>query len=231
MDPPHIAIRPLNSPDFLLVQQLETLGFPPGERCSELGIKYRLKTCPELCSGLFIREFSNGADDETDREGEAEGEDAVHNDIVGNGAKIIKETLVGHILGTKIPGQWITEEAMEVPDSFAKLENGEEVDDVDSSSGGVQKGHVESSTTIGIHSLVIHADHQKKNLATLLMNDYIQKLSSLSVGDRIVIISKKKLIPFYERLNFVSKGKSACTHGGEEWYDLVRVLEHEDDEL
>lgn len=191
MDVSHIAIRPLNSPDFPAVEQLETLGFPPNERCSEIGLKYRLKTCPELCSGLFIREFTNN--------------NKITENIVGNGETVIKETLIGHILATKIDGDKITEESM--------------------------GKHIESSLTIGIHSLVIHPLHQKKNLATLLMNDFIQKLSNLSVGDKIVLLSKQKLLPFYERLGFVNKGESNCKHGGEVWFDLERILDHDDDEL
>lgn len=92
-----------------------------------------------------------------------------------------------------------------------------------------KKGHVESSLTIGIHSIVVHPNYQKKNLATLLLHDYIQKLSNQQVGDKIAIIAKENLLPFYNRIGFITKGVSKCQHGGEEWYDLHCALTPEDD--
>lgn len=161
--PLHIYIRPLIVEDSESVTALEAQGFPPEERASAEKVAFRLKNCPELSSGLFIREVKK-------------------NEVVG-------ETLIGHILGTKIPiGKNGTKETTFITSESMGLVN----DD--------------ASPVIAIHSVVISPQHQKKNLATLLLTDYIQKLSNQEIGDRIVIIAHKHLVPFYERVGF----KLAC---------------------
>ncbi|GMG56271.1 unnamed protein product [Ambrosiozyma monospora] len=57
--PQHLCIRPLTIYDLKQVLALESKGFPESERASEAQIKYRLTVCPELCSGLFVREFED----------------------------------------------------------------------------------------------------------------------------------------------------------------------------
>ncbi|GME97149.1 unnamed protein product [Ambrosiozyma monospora] len=57
--PQHLCIRPLTIYDLKQVLALEAKGFPESERASEAQIKYRLTVCPELCSGLFVREFED----------------------------------------------------------------------------------------------------------------------------------------------------------------------------
>ncbi|CDR47701.1 CYFA0S36e00584g1_1 [Cyberlindnera fabianii] len=248
--PLHIAIRPLNLEDVDQVLALEELGFHPSERCSPEGVKYRLSACPELSSGLFVREFApkyhkkdtelsgEGADlhvskpkdqeqvqqDQAEKkeEDQQQEQDEDDNDSLNSYAPeakstIVKETLIGQVLGTKIDGDFITEESMQIPDDKE-------------SESGVKKGHVESSHTIGIHSVVVHPDYQKKNLATLMLHDYIQKLSNQEIGEKIAIIAKGNLLPFYNRLGFITKGPSKCKHGGEEWFDLHCPLVPEDDD-
>jgi predicted GNAT family N-acyltransferase len=232
--PLHLAIRPLNVEDLGQVAALEELGFPPSERCSREKLLYRLTVCPELASGLFIREFNpkyHKHDAETEKL-QGEGSDlhvskedpdaaSAQEDSYLPEAKstIVNEKLIGHIIGTKIDGDFITEESMEMPTAAGST-----------SSNGIKKGHVESSLTIGVHSVVVHPEYQKKNLATLLLHDYIQKLSNQYVGEKIAIIAKENLLPFYNRLGFITKGKSQCQHGGEEWFDLHCPLIPEDDD-
>lgn len=228
--PLHLAIRPLNVEDLDQVTALEELGFPPSERCSREKLLYRLTVCPELASGLFIREFKPKYHKHDSSHENLQGKgDELHvskeedhsNDVYLPEAKstILHERLVGHVVGTKIDGDFITEESMQMPDAATG----------NTASNGVKLGHVESSLTVGIHSVVVHPDYQKKNLATLLLHDYIQKLSNQYVGDKIAIISKENLLPFYNRLGFITKGPSKCQHGGEEWFDLHCPLIPEDD--
>ncbi|KAH3686512.1 hypothetical protein WICPIJ_002510 [Wickerhamomyces pijperi] len=202
--PLHIVIRPLNVTDVQQVFELEKLGFPPSERCSLETLKYRLSKAPELSSGLFIREFKP-----LERESDAYLPEAT--------TSIIGEKLIGHIIGTKVKGDFITEGSMQCPN--------ESEGETEESTG---KGHIESSNTIGVHSIVISPDYQKRNLATLLLHDYIQKLSNQQVAEKISIIAKEYLLPFYSRVGFVKKGPSDCTHGGEEWFDLQCPLIPED---
>lgn len=200
--PLHIVIRPLNVTDVEQVFELEKLGFPPSERCSHETLNYRLSKAPELSSGLFIREFKPLKKEEDAYLPEAS-------------TSIIGEKLIGHIIGTKVRGDYITEDSMQSPSEC----------ETEETSG---KGHIESSSTIGIHSIVISPDYQKRNLATLLLHDYIQKLSNQQVAEKISIIAKEYLLPFYSRVGFVKKGVSDCTHGGEEWFDLQCPLIPED---
>ena len=230
--PLHLAIRPLNVEDLDQVLSLEVLGFPPSERCAKDTLQYRLTVCPELASGLFIREFKPKYENKGETLSKDEGEDMhvtkknkdddEHEEdpyLPEAKSTIVKERLIGHVIGTKVDGDFITEESMGRP--TAELGS--------KSPQGVLYGHVESSLTVGIHSIVVHPEYQKKNLATLLLHDYIQKLSNQYVGDKIAIIAKENLLPFYNRVGFITKGKSKCNHGGEEWYDLHCPLIPEDD--
>ena len=182
--PLHMYIRPLVMEDLDAITELETKCFPPNERANSETIGYRLKTCPELCSGLFIREF-----------------DSISKEL-------LNETLIGHILSTKISTNYITLASMGL------------------------KNH-ESGNTIAIHSLVIEPSHQKKNLATLLLTDFIQKLSHQEVGNKIVIIAHEPLIPFYERVGFKVVGENQDVVKNQEfakskWFDMERELIKED---
>lgn len=183
--PLHMYIRPLIIEDCDQTVELESKGFPPHERASRENIEYRLLTCPELCSGLFIRELDS------------------------NGKDVKDEMLIGHVMGTKIKGDFIT-------------------------LGSMKAGsHLESSSTIAIHSLVIDPEYQKKNLATLLLTDYIQKLSNQEVGNRIVIIAHEHLVPFYERIGFkvVAENKNVSKDpdfSSTKWIDMERQLVKEE---
>lgn len=185
----NIAIRPLTFADWPAVVQLENESFSVEERASEDSVKYRLTQCPELCIGLFHRKF--------DTNFEANPRHSC----------ITKETLIGHMLATKMQSQLVQEEAMEVG------------------------GHVESGDTIGLHSLVVDSKYRAQKMATLILRDYIQRMSQQEVASSISLLTKKDLVKFYAKLGFTEKGVSKCTHGGEEWIDMVMKLEHvEDDE-
>lgn len=81
--PKRIFIRPFLEKDIPALLHLEALGFPEEERCSEETATYRVKTCPDICSGLFIRK------DDTD-----------------------EEVLIGEIMATKIDSEFITLKSM-----------------------------------------------------------------------------------------------------------------------
>ncbi|SCU99804.1 LANO_0F03752g1_1 [Lachancea nothofagi CBS 11611] len=188
--PLHMYIRPLTIEDTHEVRALENKGFPPEERASLENTEFRLTVCPELCSGLFIRDVE--------------------------GIEVKGEKLIGHIMGTKVP---------------AAAGNAQGPPMISLESMG--KVHDEASGTVGIHSVVIALEHQKKNLATLLLTDYIQKLSNQEVGQRIVIIAHEPLVPFYERIGFQLHGenrdvKSDPAFSKSKWCDMVRELVKEE---
>ncbi|KAG7885568.1 hypothetical protein KL938_000600 [Ogataea parapolymorpha] len=197
--PEHLCIRPLTIYDWQQVMELEARGFPEHERCSEEKIKYRLTVCPELCSGLFVREFE---------------ENAAQNDSPPPRSTIVNEKLIGHILATKTYDSTITERSMAIP----KDEN-------DS-----QSGHVETSRTIGIHAVVIDSQYRGLKLGSLLIKDYLQKLNQQYVADKVVLLAKAQVTPFYRGLGFVDDGVSSCRFAGEEWHDMHCDLTHEDED-
>lgn len=223
--PPNLSIRPLTIEDIDKCVVLENKGFSEFERCTPEKFKYRLRVCPELCSGLFIRDYEykynainlpevadalskeNSSNDDSN----TETNDDDLNELPAK-SSVTKETLVGHIIATKIHSSVITGLAMELP-----------------SAEDPTAGHFEGSRTVGIHSVVIDPEWQGKNLGTLLLHDYIQKLSNQDLGDKVVIIAHKELIPFYEKIGFNNLGESDCKFGGDTWYDMAIDLIAEDD--
>ncbi|ODQ49015.1 hypothetical protein PICMEDRAFT_28899 [Pichia membranifaciens NRRL Y-2026] len=200
--PQHLCIRPLNVPDIAQVLGLEMQGFPSHERASALRIEYRLTVCPELCSGLFVREFDT---------------EAVNAKELPDHSTIKKETLIGHVIGTKMVSEAITDESMLVPSSFVP--------------GHIYPlGHQDSGRTIGIHSVVVHPDYRGKKLASLLLKDYLQKMNQQYVADNVSLLCLEKLVAFYSGVGFADKGVSACKFAGEEWHDMALTLDHDEDE-
>ncbi|AMD22213.1 HGL127Cp [Eremothecium sinecaudum] len=184
--PLHMYIRPLILEDLDQIVELESQCFPPEERASKDVITFRLTACPELCSGLFIREVTR--------------------------LETTGEKLIGHILGTKAPAGG--------KDVTITLET-------------MGKVHDEASNTIAVHSVVIAPEHQKKNLATLMLTDYIQKMSNQKVADKIIIIAHEPLIPFYERIGFHHVGENEDVKKNEKfakskWCNMVRELVNEE---
>ncbi|KAI5963852.1 hypothetical protein KGF57_001228 [Candida theae] len=236
--PPNVSIRPLTIEDIDQCIELEKKGFPENERCTPAKFKYRLTVAPELCSGLFIRDYDykynyinlpevakslqekHDAEEKRDpsktkhgEHGEPDDDDDDDDDEeFPEKSSVVKETLIGHIIATKVDGTRITEASMELPSKDVK-----------------GSGHCESSRYIGIHSVVIAPEWRGKNLAALLLHDYIQKLSNQDMGDQVVLIAHKELIPFYEKIGFNNVGESECKFANTTWYDMAIDLVPADD--
>lgn len=84
-----------------------------------------------------------------------------------------------------------------------------------------KKGHQEQGRTIALHSLAVVPEFQGQGLGKTLMRSYIQRMESSGVADRIAILTYDRLVHYYEKLGFVSKGRSKATYAGREWYDMV----------
>ncbi|ODQ82026.1 hypothetical protein BABINDRAFT_160236 [Babjeviella inositovora NRRL Y-12698] len=226
-----IAIRPLTSADIEQCVVLEGLGFPPEERCSLEKFQYRIGACPELCLGLFYREFNppyehgnrlnrqfakiDGSATEVDEE-----DDNLDSCDLPGQSTIKSEQLIGHIIATKMGSDLVTEEAMMMP------QNGSNV-----SESGKTLGHVETSRVIGIHSLVVHPDFRGLGYATWLYVDYMHKISQQQVADKIALLAKESLLKLYvDKLHFRDLGISKCTFGGVEWHDLVADVQGGDED-
>ncbi|KAH3668445.1 hypothetical protein OGAPHI_002199 [Ogataea philodendri] len=197
--PEHLCIRPLTIYDLSQVLELEANGFPEPERCPKHKLEYRLTVCPELCSGLFVREFE---------------QNAAQSDSPPPRSTILKETLIAHIIATKIADPTITERSMDIPKDETDTET----------------GHVEKSRIIGIHSVIVNDKYRGLKLGSLLIKDYLQKLNQQFVADKVVLLAKASLTPFYRGLGFVDDGVSSCKFAGQEWHDLHVDLTHEDED-
>lgn len=195
-----------------------------------------MKACPELCLGIFIRNFKDDSnsketedvDSKTKTEEEqdvksTDDDDAAdpnesdenHNYQLAKSA-LQSEKLIGQILATKTTSINVSDPSMEIPE----LDNyGRNV-----SPATDPRGHREDGRTIAIHSVVIDPEYQGQSVGTTLLNDYIQRMSTLKHADRFSLLAHDRLIPFYERVGFESKGLSECKFSGGGWYDLQAPL-------
>ncbi|ANB13244.1 Paa1p [Sugiyamaella lignohabitans] len=212
--PPHAVIRPLGLKDVDAFLTLEERGFPPEERCSKEKCEYRLRICPELSSGVFIREFHS-------EESNSGARDNIHDGLPPSTSSVSSERLIAHILATKMTTDHVTDEAMELPDLD---QYGRAVDPKDS------RGHHEEGRTIGIHSVVVDPSFQGKSIGTILIRDYIQRITTQHIADRIALIAHDRLVPFYERLGFVNDSASPVKLAGGGWRHMWVPLSQTDDD-
>lgn len=100
-----------------------------------------------------------------------------------------------------------------------------------------KEGHHEDGRTICIHSLAVLPEFQGSGIGRTIMMAYMQQMNGAGIADRLAIISHevskalsllgnvlltmKPLVPYYEKLGFVSKGPSEAQFGGGGWVDMV----------
>lgn len=86
-------------------------------------------------------------------------------------------------------------------------------------------GHQEDGRTIGIHSLAVLPEYQRKGLGTILLKAYIQRMTDSEIADRISILTYEDLAPWYEKtFGFKNDGKSEAAFGGGDWVDMVGAI-------
>ncbi len=212
---PHVFVRPLGPRDLPQCVALEQLAFPPNERATEQKIAYRLRVCPELTAGIFLRTFSFASNESSSSQLEdSEFSSQIDEDKFGPSKVITDEKLIAHIHATKIKSQTVTAETMDIPvlDSWGRKVSSSNI------------GHSEDGINVALHSLAVHPDYRNQSLGSLLLTDYIQRLSNLKVAAKIVIIAHEELVSYYTRLGFVDYGLSECNWGGVKWHDLAISL-------
>lgn len=246
--PPHSVIRTLNVNDVDAILVNERAGFPPEEQCSKEKMIYRLKVCPELSAGVFIREFesepemeevktssekkkakksskleASESDEEAGAITDADGEFSTNAMKLPAGkSTMVSEKLIAHLLATKTTSMFIDDESMEIPDVD---EYGRRKDPND------PRGHQEDGRTIGIHSLVVDKEYQGQSVGSILMRDYIQRITTQHIADRISLLAHQSLVPFYERFGFVDAGLSEVKFGGGGWHNMYVPLKDDDDDM
>ncbi len=84
--------------------------------------------------------------------------------------------------------------------------------------------HVPDGKYLTVFGLDVLPDYQRKGIAAMLMEQYIQK----SMSERrkgIILTCKDHLVHYYEKFGFTSGGVSESSHGGAVWYDMLLDLE------
>lgn len=220
--PANYAIRPLRLSDVEQSIELEQKGFPEHERVNPERLKYHLEVCPELCAGVFVREFqwpvkpedkkaANGvnlnsiASMSTEVEDEEE-EEPTHG-VVAKRSTLVKEKLVGHIIASKTEGKHVSDRSMEIG------------------------AHSESGRTIAIHSVVVDPEYQGKHIGYVMFKDYVQKFFGLCSADGMALLAHEKLVPFYTKHGFKDEGKSSSAFAGESWRALRLPFDTFDDQI
>lgn len=129
-----------------------------------------------------------------------------------------RPTLIGHVIGTRTTSNLVTDAAMSVPPDWDRKKS---TVTVPPPADGFAVGHRDDGPTLVIQSLAVLEEHQHKGVATVLLGDYIQRIQSSHIVQRIALICRKPLLSFYSRFGFENKGLSSCQLGGGEWFDMV----------
>lgn len=132
------------------------------------------------------------------------------------------EKLIGHILATKTTEPYITDEAMMIPklDQYGRKAEPEKEAKI---------GHCEAGRNIAIHSIVVDPAYQNLGVGTNLIRDYINRMSVHGTADKLILLAHDEMVPFYQRLGFVSMGPSPTNFGGGNWIAMEKELEMPDD--
>lgn len=171
-------------------------------------LEYRLRTCGELCSGLFTSAYqtSSGSLGDIIKTRKFPSIDSSDADR--------KRVLLGHIIATKSSSHVVTDEAMDYPKDWQTKYQ-----------FTPSTGHNEDGETVCIHSLCVHPDFAGKGLGQILLKSYVQRIKDSGVAKRIALICRERLIGYYEKAGFSKVGPSKCQYGGGNWVDMVMDFE------
>ncbi len=84
-------------------------------------------------------------------------------------------------------------------------------------------GHIKDGSNMVIFSLAVMPEFQGKGVSKHLMLRFIE-VSKVLEKEKILLICKSKLVPYYQNYSFVYSGKSNSKHGGFEWHEMYLLL-------
>ncbi len=87
-------------------------------------------------------------------------------------------------------------------------------------------GHVKDGKNMVIFSLAVLPEFQGNGISKQLMLRFI-KVSKDLKKEKILLLCKSELIPYYQNYGFLYGGKSKSKHGGFEWYEMNLLLNTE----
>ncbi len=84
-------------------------------------------------------------------------------------------------------------------------------------------GHVKDGGNMVIFSLAVLPEFQGNGISKQLMARFI-KVSKALRKEKVLLICKSELIPYYQNYGFSYGGKSNSKHGGFEWHEMYLLL-------
>lgn len=84
-------------------------------------------------------------------------------------------------------------------------------------------GHVKDGGNMVVFSLAVLPGFQGNGISKQLMARFIAVSKGLK-KEKILLICKSDLIPYYQNFSFLYGGKSESQHGGFEWHEMYLVL-------
>ena len=79
--------------------------------------------------------------------------------------------------------------------------------------------HDKDGRNMVIFSLAVLPEFQGNGISRQLMSRFIE-ISKVLKKEKILLLCKSELIPYYQNYGFLYGGKSRSKHGGFEWYEM-----------
>ena len=87
-------------------------------------------------------------------------------------------------------------------------------------------GHDNDGRNMVIFSLAVLPEFQGNGISKQLMLRFIE-VSKYLKKEKILLLCKSELIPYYQKYGFLYGSKSKSKHGGFEWYEMILLLNDE----
>ena len=84
-------------------------------------------------------------------------------------------------------------------------------------------GHDPNGKNMVVFALAVLPEFRKQGIARQLMSHFIHEMRE-NQKEAILLLCKRELITYYERLGFAHVSLSKSTHGGAEWHEMRYVL-------
>jgi GNAT superfamily N-acetyltransferase len=84
--------------------------------------------------------------------------------------------------------------------------------------------HVPDAKSVCIHSVCVAARYRRRGLGVRMLAEYVKRLESKGLYERILLISHEELRTFYEKAGFKWIGESQVQHGARPWFEMRRIL-------
>jgi ribosomal protein S18 acetylase RimI-like enzyme len=84
-------------------------------------------------------------------------------------------------------------------------------------------GHDPDGANMVVFSLSVLPEYRGRGIGSALTRQFIAESRQLG-KQRVLLLCKAGLIPFYKRLGFRHAGLSASVHGGSTWHEMILTL-------